>query len=73
MHLVHRRDEFRASKIMVDRAEKNDKLDFVLNAVVEEIIGDTKVEALRLRNTVTDEVWEVPADGGMLAADLGGG
>jgi thioredoxin reductase (NADPH) len=64
---VHRRDEFRASKIMVDRAEKNDKLDFVLNAVVEEIVGDTKVEALRLRNTVTDEVWEVPADGVFVA------
>ena len=45
MHLVHRRDEFRASKIMVDRAEQNEKLDFVLNAVVDEIIGDAKVEA----------------------------
>ncbi len=63
VHLVHRRDEFRASKIMIDRAEANDKLDFVLNAVVDEIVGDLKVEALRLRNTVTDEVWEVPADG----------
>jgi thioredoxin reductase (NADPH) len=63
VHLVHRRDEFRASKIMVDRAERNDKLDFVLNAVVDEIIGDLKVEALRLRSTVTDETWEVPADG----------
>jgi thioredoxin reductase (NADPH) len=63
VHLVHRRDEFRASKIMVDRAERNEKLDFVLNAVVEEIVGDVKVEALRLRSTVTDETWEVPADG----------
>jgi thioredoxin reductase (NADPH) len=67
VHLVHRRDEFRASKIMVDRAEANDKLDFVLNAVVEEIVGDVKVEALRLRNTVTDEIWEVPADGVFVA------
>src|SRR5262249_27145887 len=63
VHLVHRRDEFRASRIMVDRARANDRLDFVLNAVVEEIIGDTKLEALRLRNTVTGETWEVPADG----------
>ena len=63
VHLVHRRDEFRASKIMVDRAEKNEKLDFLLNAVVEEIIGDVKVEGLKLRNTVTGELWEVPADG----------
>jgi thioredoxin reductase (NADPH) len=67
VHLVHRRDEFRASKIMVDRAEQNEKLDFVLNAVVEEIVGDIKVEALRLRNTVTDAVWEVPADGVFVA------
>ena len=53
VHLVHRRDEFRASRIMVDRAEANDKLDFVLNAEVEEILGDVKVEGLRLRNTVS--------------------
>src|SRR5436305_3628767 len=63
VHLVHRRDEFRASKIMVDRAERNDKLDFVLNAVLDEIIGDLKVEALRLRSTVSDATWEVPAAG----------
>jgi thioredoxin reductase (NADPH) len=63
VHLVHRRDEFRASKIMVDRAEQNEKLDFVLSAVVEEIVGDVKVEALRLRSTATDVTWEVPADG----------
>ena len=53
VHLVHRRDEFRASRIMVDRAVANDKIDFVLNAEVEEILGDGKVEGLRLRNTVT--------------------
>jgi thioredoxin reductase (NADPH) len=63
VHLVHRRDEFRASRIMVDRAEQNDKLHFVTNAVVDEIIGDLKVEALKLRSTVNDETWEVPADG----------
>jgi thioredoxin reductase (NADPH) len=63
VHLVHRRDEFRASRIMVDRADRNEKLEYVLNAVVDEIIGDAKVEALRLRSTVTDETWEVPADG----------
>jgi thioredoxin reductase (NADPH) len=63
VHLVHRRDEFRASKIMIDRAEQNEKLDFVLSAVVEEIVGDAKVEALRLRSTSDDRTWEVPADG----------
>jgi thioredoxin reductase (NADPH) len=63
VHLVHRRDEFRASKIMVDRAEANEKLDFVLSAVVEEILGDARVEGLRLRSTRSGESWEVPADG----------
>jgi thioredoxin reductase (NADPH) len=63
VHLVHRRDEFRASKIMVDRARANDRLDFVLNAEVVEIFGDTKVEGLRLRSTETGEIWEVEADG----------
>jgi len=67
VHLVHRRDEFRASKIMVDRAERNDKLDFVLNAVVDEIVGDVKVEALRLRNTLTGEIRQVPTDGVFVA------
>ena len=63
VHLVHRRDEFRASRIMVDRAEANEKIDFVLNTVVDEILGEVNVEGLRLRNTVTGETWEVPADG----------
>jgi thioredoxin reductase (NADPH) len=67
VHLVHRRDEFRASRIMVDRAEQNEKLDFVLSAVVEEIIGDVKVEGLRLRSTSDDRTWEVPADGVFVA------
>jgi thioredoxin reductase (NADPH) len=63
VHLVHRRDQFRASRIMVDRAEANEKLDFVLNAVVDEVLGDQNVEGLRLRSTVTGDTWEVPADG----------
>jgi thioredoxin reductase (NADPH) len=63
VHLVHRRDEFRASRIMVDRAEANEKIDFVLNAVVDEVLGDVNVEGLRLRSTATDETWDVPADG----------
>jgi thioredoxin reductase (NADPH) len=63
VHLVHRRDEFRASRIMVDRAKANDKLDFVLSAEVAEILGDVKVEGLRLRSTETGETWDVEADG----------
>jgi thioredoxin reductase (NADPH) len=67
VHLVHRRDEFRASRIMVDRAEANDKLDFIRSAEVVEIIGDDKVEKLRLRSTKTGETWEVEADGVFVA------
>jgi thioredoxin reductase (NADPH) len=63
VHLVHRRDEFRASRIMVDRAKANEKLDFILNAEVIEIIGGEKVEGLRLRSTTTGEIWDVEADG----------
>lgn len=67
VHLVHRRDEFRASKIMIDRATANDKLDYVLSAVVDEVLGETKLEGLRLRSTETDETWDVPADGMFVA------
>jgi thioredoxin reductase (NADPH) len=61
--VVHRRDEFRASPIMVDRARAHEKIEFVTNAVVDEVLGDGKLEALRLRNTATDDTWEIPADG----------
>jgi thioredoxin reductase (NADPH) len=61
--VVHRRDEFRASPIMVDRARAHEKIEFVTNAVVDEVLGDGKLEALRLRSTTTDDTWEIPADG----------
>ena len=63
--IVHRRDEFRASPIMVDRALLNEKVEFVLNAVVEEVLGgdDGHVTGVRLRDTVTDETTEIEADG----------
>jgi len=61
--IVHRRDEFRASQIMLDRARANDKIRFVTNAVVEEVIGETVVTAVRLRDLTTDEITELPADG----------
>ncbi len=51
--LVHRREEFRASKIMLDRARDNDKIRFVTNSVVVAVEGDTTVTGLRLRDTAT--------------------
>jgi thioredoxin reductase (NADPH) len=61
--VVHRRDEFRASPIMVDRARANEKIDWVTNAVVDEVLGDGRVTGVRLRNTETGATWEVEADG----------
>ncbi|WAJ45209.1 thioredoxin-disulfide reductase [Mycobacterium sp. Aquia_216] len=53
--LVHRREEFRASRIMLDRARNNDKIEFVTNAAVVAVDGDGTVTGLRLRDTVTGE------------------
>jgi thioredoxin reductase (NADPH) len=61
--IVHRRDEFRASQIMVNRAHANEKIEFVTNAVVDEVLGDGKVTGVRLRSTASDDMWDVPTDG----------
>ena len=65
--VVHRRDEFRASPIMLDRARANAKIEFVTNAAIDDILGDGKVEAVRLRDTVTGDTWEQPVDGVFVA------
>jgi thioredoxin reductase (NADPH) len=59
--IVHRRDEFRASRIMADRALANERIHVRWNAVVEEVIGDEKVAAVRVRDTVTGELEDIPA------------
>ena len=61
--IVHRRDEFRASQIMLERARANEKIDWVTNAVVDEVLGDDRVTGVRLRDVNTDETWELEADG----------
>src|SRR5579883_1078549 len=63
--LVHRREEFRASKIMLDRARHNPKIKFLMNTVVEELHDVAKqiVTGARLRNLKTGEVWEQEVDG----------
>jgi thioredoxin reductase (NADPH) len=61
--LIHRRDEFRASKIMLDRAEKNDKVTFLTDTTVEEILGETSVEGVRIKNTKTGEEKDLAVDG----------
>jgi thioredoxin reductase (NADPH) len=61
--VIHRRDELRASKIMRERAFANPKIEFKWNSVVTDIVGDTKVSALRLRDTVTGEESDLDATG----------
>jgi thioredoxin reductase (NADPH) len=62
--LVHRRDEFRASQIMLDRAKANEKIEFVTPTVVEEVIGEGgSTSAVRVRDLDTGETSDLPAQG----------
>jgi thioredoxin reductase (NADPH) len=61
--VVHRRDKLRASKIMQDRARKNPKIGFIWNTAVEEILGDSLVTGVRLRDLKTGTITEKPCDG----------
>ena len=61
--VVHRRDELRASKIMQDRARANDKIDFVWNSVVTEVLGNGKVEGVRLQDVATGKASDLPVGG----------
>jgi thioredoxin reductase (NADPH) len=65
--IVHRRDELRASKIMAERAVANPKIDFRWNAVVDEVLGNGRVERLQLRDTTTDEASELEVGGVFVA------
>ncbi|MBW3092922.1 FAD-dependent oxidoreductase, partial [Bifidobacterium sp. 82T10] len=66
--LIHRRDEFRASKIMVDRARDNEKITLLTNSVVDRVNGDDSgATSLTVRNVVSGETSEVPANGVFVA------
>ncbi len=67
--LIHRREEFRASKIMLDRARANPKTAFMLNTTIDEIIGEpgAGVRGVRLRNTATGAISEMACDGVFMA------
>lgn len=63
VYIIHRRDELRADKIIQDRAAKNEKIEFVLNSVVCEIQGQDLVNNLILKNTKTDEMFNLAVAG----------
>ena len=67
VHLLHRRDAFRASKIMIDRARAHPKIEIHPNTAVEEVLGDAKVEAIRLTDTTTGAERTMPIDGLFIA------
>jgi thioredoxin reductase (NADPH) len=65
--IVHRRDEFRASKVMQERVLSNPKVRVVWNSVIDEIVGEGAVTGVRLRNVTTGETSELPTDGVFMA------
>lgn len=65
--LIHRREEFRASKIMLERARANDKITFLTNTEITQIEGDPKVTGVRLRDTVTGEESKLDVTGVFVA------
>jgi thioredoxin reductase (NADPH) len=67
VHLIHRRSELRASKIMQERAQKNDKIAFVWDTVVTDVLGDQALEAVALRNVVSGAESTLPVHGLFIA------
>jgi thioredoxin reductase (NADPH) len=67
VHLLHRRDTFRASKIMVDRALAHPKIEIHPNVAVEEVVGAEKVRGVRLKDTATGELSDLDVEGLFIA------
>jgi len=67
VYLIHRSDNFRASKVMLERAQRDPKIEFVTNAEVTAINGDASLESITLRDTVTGELSELAVTGLFIA------
>jgi thioredoxin reductase (NADPH) len=67
IHLLHRRDEFKASRIMVERARQHPKIEIHTNTSVDEVLGDEKVSGLRLSDTATGNQFDMAAEGVFIA------
>lgn len=67
VYVIHRREEFRASKIMFDRARANEKIEFLTNKTVEEVLGENSVTGVRIKDTQTGETTDLEVSGMFLA------
>ncbi|GAA4193930.1 thioredoxin-disulfide reductase [Microbacterium oryzae] len=67
VYVIHRRDSLKASKIMQDRARANDKIEFVWNAEIAEVLGESEVEGVTLRDTVTGQTRDLALQGLFIA------
>lgn len=67
VHLIHRRGQLRASRIMQDRAFRNEKIKLIWDSVVEEVLGESVVTGVRVRNVKTGEISELGVDGFFVA------
>ena len=63
VYIIHRRDEFRAQQVLVDRAKKNPKIEFILSSVLERVNGSDILEGVTIRNLNTDETRDLPLGG----------
>lgn len=63
VHIIHRRDQFRASKIMAERAQKHPKIKIWWDSVVEELTGEQAMKAIKIRNVKTGQISELPCRG----------
>jgi thioredoxin reductase (NADPH) len=65
--IIHRREEFKASKIMLERAKHNPKITFLTNTAILDVVGDNKVEGIKIKNNATGEESVLPAQGFFVA------
>jgi thioredoxin reductase (NADPH) len=65
--VIHRRDEFRASTIMAERVVNHPKIEVMWNSAVDEVYGESLVEGIKIRSTITDEITDFPVEGVFVA------
>jgi len=70
LYLIHRRKGFRAEKALVDKLSAHDNVEFILDTIVEEIKGDQKVNALKIKNVIDGKVEDLPVDAVFIAIGL---